>query len=300
MYFDDPQQHVQELVNETLWPNHPLGRPLTGTTKTLDRMQRKHLLGFLSRNYVAANTVIAVAGRLRHSDVVKAVSRYARHFRTGPAPDYLPLVSDQRAPRVRLVTRDTTQTQMVLGVRTCPRHDDRRFALRLLHTILGENMSSRLFQELREERGLAYHVQTALSFFHDAGTIDVTLGLDTGNVAKALSLILREFERIAHDAPSRGELRRARDYILGQFDLSLENTETQMNWLGEQWLGFGRIFSPEEVKRRIAAVRPAEVSAAARDFFRPDRYSLALVSPLKSARRLERLLRAPPPGSPRR
>ena len=107
---------------------------------------------------------------------------------------------------------------------------------------------------------------------------------------QALKLILRELRRLAEKAPSRGELQRARDYVFGQMDLSLENTENQMNWLGEQWLGFGKITTPEAAKQRLARVTAAEIRAVAQDFFRPDRLNLALVSPMKSARKLERLL----------
>ena len=291
MYLDEPQNHVQELINETFWPDHPLGRPLTGTGKTLNRLRREHMTGFMRQNYVASNVVIAAAGNLRHEEVVNAVARYARHFPQGPRPSCAPMVSTQTQPRVRLFTKDTAQTQMVVGVRTCSRHDERRFALRLLNAMLGENMSSRLFQELREDRGLAYSVQSSMSVFDDVGTLDIGAGLDAENVPQALALILRELRRLIDHAPLRGELQRARDYVLGQMNLSLENTENQMNWLGEQWLGFGRIIAPEDVKRRLAKVTAGEIRAVAGDFFRPERLNLALVSPLKSARRIENLLR---------
>jgi predicted Zn-dependent peptidase len=194
---------------------------------------------------------------------------------------------------VRLFTKDAAQTQMILGVRTCSRRDERRYALRLLNTLLGENMSSRLFQELREETGLAYHVQSSASFFHDAGTLDISLGLDTENVLKAIEIILREMRRLTRRPPPAAEFARARDYVLGQMALSLENTENQMNWLGEQWLGFGRIIPPEETKARLAAVTPREIQAAAKDIFQADRLNLAAVSPLKSTAQIERLLGVP-------
>ncbi len=288
---DDPYQHVQELINQTLWPDHPLGRPLTGTPQTLDRMRRDTLLAFMRRNYVASNTVLAVAGNLRHGAVVRAAAPHVRRVPTRAAPRYLPLTDRQEQPRVKLVRKPTIQAQVALGVRTCSRHDERRYALRLLNTILGENMSSRLFQELRELRGLVYQVQSSVSAFHDAGTLDISLGLDTGNVPRALRLVLRELDRLKSRAPSPGELKQARDYVLGQMALSLENTESQMNWLGEQWLGFGRIIPPAEVERRLKAVTGREVQNAARDFFRPERLNLAAVSPLGSGRNLERLLR---------
>jgi predicted Zn-dependent peptidase len=174
------------------------------------------------------------------------------------------------------------QTQLALGFRTCSRHDERRFALRLLNTVLGENMSSRLFQVVREDRGLAYNIYSSLSFFDDTGDLVISAGLDTENVAKTLALIQRELRRLATAPPTASELRRARDYVIGQIDLSLENTESLMMWLGEQLLGYSQVISPAEVKRRLSQVTASEIRGVARDFFRGERLNLALVSPLKS------------------
>jgi predicted Zn-dependent peptidase len=166
----------------------------------------------------------------------------------------------------------------------------RRYALRLLNTILGENMSSRLFQVIREDRGLAYSIYSTPSFFHDTGDLVISAGLDTDNLVKVLGLILRELRRCTRALPSALEVRRARDYLIGQIELSLENTESQMNWLGEQLIGYGRILSPTDVKRHLRQLTPAEVRAAARDFFHPNRLNLALVSPLKRVNRFAELL----------
>ncbi len=291
MYLDQPQHRVQELLNETLWPGQPLGRPLTGTEKTLDRLDRAQLVQYKQENYVAGRTVIAAAGRLRHGSVVKAVSRLARRFPQGPAPEFVPAVSNQQSPRLRLFTKDTEQTQLALGIRACSRHDPRRYALRLLNTILGENMSSRLFQVIREDRGLAYSIYSSPGFFDDAGTLTISAGLDVANLPKTLKLIMRELRALIRTAPAAAELRRARDYVLGQIDLSLESTDSQMMWLGEQILGYGKTVPPREVKRRIAAITAAEVRAAARDFFRTENLNLALVSPLASGKHVARLLR---------
>jgi predicted Zn-dependent peptidase len=290
MYLDEPQHHVQELLNATLWPDQPLGRPITGTEHTLDAMKRDHLVGFLRENYVPANTLIVAAGKLKHRQVVRAVGRYASRFRAVEPPRCPPARSEQRAPKIHLFTKKTEQTQIALGIRTCSRQDKRRYALRLLNTILGENMSSRLFQVLREDRGLAYSIYSTPSFYGDAGDLVISAGLDTGNLTTVLQLIVRELRRLRETAPSAAELRRARDYVIGQIDLSLESTDNQMNWLGEQLLGYGRIFRPAEVKRRLREVSAGEVRAVARDFFRPDRLNLAMVSPLKSDRAAARML----------
>lgn len=290
MYRDQPQQHVQEVLNATLWPNHPLGRSITGDEKALDALSRAKLLAYLQNNYLAENTLIVVAGNVTHRRVVKAVSRLAKFFRSGPCPQFVPVKTDQREPRVNLCTRKVEQTQIALGIHTCSRHDERRSALRLLNTILGENMSSRLFQVIREDRGLAYSIYSTPSFYADTGDLVISVGLDTENLSQTLRLIVRELKRFTASPPSAAELRRARDYTIGQIDLSLESTDNQMNWLGEQLLGYGKIFQPAEVKRRLRAVTAGEIRAAARDFFRPENLNLALVSPLKQSNNLVRFL----------
>jgi predicted Zn-dependent peptidase len=290
MYLDEPQHHVQELLNATMWPDQPLGRPITGTEKTLDAMSRRHLLGYLRENYVAGNVLIVAAGRLKHRQVVRSAGRYAPHLLASARPRFTPARSDQQQARIRLLTKKTEQTQIALGIRTCSRQDERHYALRLLNTILGENMSSRLFQVVREDHGLAYSIYSTPSFFSDTGDLVISAGLDTDNVEKVLRLILRELRRISETVPSAAELRRAGDYVIGQIDLSLESTDNQMNWLGEQLLGYGKILRPAHIKRRLREVTAGEIRTVARDFFRPDQLNLALVSPLASDRALAKLM----------
>jgi predicted Zn-dependent peptidase len=290
MYLDQPHHQVQEILNETLWPNQPLGRPLTGTEKTLENLGRADLVGFKNRNYVARNTLITVAGNISHREAQKMVARFTSKLRGANRPNFSPADAQQKAPRMKFHRKSTEQTQLALAVRTCSRHDDRRFALRLLNVMLGENMSSRLFQVVREDNGLAYSICSSLSFFDDVGTLNVSAGVETDKLEKALKLIIGELATLTEQLPGKGELRRARDYIFGQLDLNLENTENQMTWLGEQYLGYGKVVSPEEVKSRIAEVTPKEIRAVARDFFNPERLNLAVVSPLKNVRGMERML----------
>jgi predicted Zn-dependent peptidase len=289
---DEPQHHVQELLNATLWPDQALGRPITGTGQTLDRMRRGDLLGYLRGNYVAGNVLIVAAGRLGHRRVLRDVARYAARLPSSPRPRFTPARSDQQRPRIRLFTKQTEQTQIALGIRTCSRQDKRRYALRLLNTILGENMSSRLFQVVREDHGLAYSIYSTPSFFSDAGDLVISAGLDTDNLTKVLRLVLRELRRLREAAPSAAELRRARDYVIGQIDLSLESTENQMNWVGEQLLGYGKILRPAQIKKHLRQVTAGEIRAVACDFLRPERFNLALVSPLASDRPVARILDA--------
>ena len=284
MYLDEPQHQVQELLNAAIWPNQALGRPITGTNQTLDRLRRHELLGFLQQHYLAENTVIVAAGNIRHRSAVRSLARCTQRFKRGKGPAFVAARCDQTTARLRLFTKKTEQTQIALGIRTCSRHDERRYALRLLNTILGENMSSRLFQVVREDRGLAYSIYSTPSFFADTGDLVISAGLDLDNLPRALRLIVRELRRLAETPVSPSELRRARDYVLGQIDLGQESTDNQMNWVGEQLLSYGRIDSPAVVKRRLARVTSADIRSTARDFFRSERLNLALVSPLASAR----------------
>jgi predicted Zn-dependent peptidase len=290
-YLDQPHQLVQELLNATLWPNQPLGRPLTGTPQSLDRLMRRDLLRFMRSHYVAPAIYLVGAGCLNHRQLLQAAKRFASAFPSGSRPDFTPVQSDQREPAVSLFTKEIEQAQMALGIRTFPRHDERRFALRLLNTILGENMSSRLFQVVREDRGLAYNIYSSISFFDDTGDLVISAGLDTDNLDRTLQLILRELRRLTEAPPGRAEFRRARDYVLGQLELSLESTENQMMWLGEQLIGYGRILDPNDIKQRIANVRPSDVRNVAIDLFRSARLNLALISPLRRSNHVRTLLR---------
>jgi predicted Zn-dependent peptidase len=291
MYMDQPHQLVQELLNETLWPNHPLGRSLTGTERSIDSIDRAKLLAYRRTNYVAPTTLVTAAGNLSHDKIVRAVARSATKFGAGKRPGFQPVQDTQAEPRIRAHTKDTAQLQLALGFRTCSRHDERRFALRILNTLLGENMSSRLFQAIREDHGLAYSVHSCLVFFDDVGSLIISAGMDTDQLPKVMKLLMREVKRFTEKAPSPQEMRRTRDFLIGQIDLSLESTENQMMWLGDQLIGYGRVIAPTRIKERLIQVQPAQVRRVAHDFFRPDRLSLAVVSPLKNSPTLTRLAR---------
>ena len=231
------------------------------------------------------------AGNIRHDRVLKSIRRHSEKLPRGKRPHFEPFKAGQDRPRIRLFPKETAQMQIALGIRACSRHDERRFPLRVLNTILGENMSSRLFQVLREDRGLAYSIHSSLNFYDDVGTLTVSAGLDTEKLPQALKLIARELRRCFEIPPSAAEMRRARDYLIGQLDLSLESTENQMTWLGEQLLAYGKAICAAETKQRLSEVKRASVRTVAREFFRPERMSLAIVSPLKDSNGLEQLLR---------
>jgi predicted Zn-dependent peptidase len=278
-YRDAPDQHVHELLIETLWPGHPLGRLLTGTEESLAAIDRAGMLDYKQRHYTASNTVVTVAGPVNHDEVrVKLLKRL--HLPPGKGrPAAEPVSHRQTCAQVRTVTRPIEQTQLAVGVRGVSRHDPRRYALRLLSVILGETMSSRLFQVVRERHGLAYAIQSSTTFFDDTGALAVSAGIDTRRMERAASLILREMTRMTERPPSEAELRRAKDYTVGQMLLGLENTTSRMTWLGEHLLAFGKVVTPEVVMQHVEAVTAVDVRNVASELFADNRLNVAIIGP---------------------
>jgi predicted Zn-dependent peptidase len=282
MYHDQPDHHVQELLSETLWPDQPLGRPLAGSAKSLDTTDRAALLAFKQRHYNVANTVVAVAGRCRHEQIVERVARALSGNGASRRHPFSPAQENQRAPRLHFLSKNVEQTHLALGIRGFSRHDERRFAAKLLSVILGENMSSRLFQIIREKHGLAYSIQSTGSYFADTGAFMVSAGLDTKRLPRALRLILGELRKISRQPPSDGELRRAKDYAIGQMRLGLESTSNQMMWLGEHLMAYGFIRTPDEIERKLEVVTGDDVQAVAAALFRDRHLNAAVITPDKN------------------
>jgi predicted Zn-dependent peptidase len=292
---DQPAQVAEELLTATFWPGHPLGRPLTGTVESVAGLRRADLMAFWRGGYASGNTVLTVSGPVEHREVVKELRSGLERARRGPRTRFrrVPARSRRREMIVKVERQDVEQVHLTMGFPGPGRHDPERFVLRVLNAVLGENMSSRLFQKLREERGLCYSVHTHLETLHETGMFSVTVGLEAARLAETLELIRRELERMASKPVTREELRRAKDYLIGQHRLNLESTTNQMLWMGETLLAYDRVVDPEIARGRIAAVTAAELQAAARKcFLGPGRVAVAAVGPveLKEAA-IARLLR---------
>lgn len=290
MYRDQPDHYVQELLTQTLWPAQPLGRPLAGSPATLDAMDRATLLRFKQRQYIAANTLVAVAGRLEHDAVLAGVTRHLPLPATGAAPGFAPAQERQRAAQLHYLHKQVEQTHLAIGVRGFSRQDPRRYTLKLLSVILGENMSSRLFQVIRERHGLAYSIQSSCSFFADTGAFLVSAGLDSKRLERAVALILGELRKLARQGPGTTEVRRSKDYAIGQMRLGLESTSNQMMWVGEQLLAYDRVETPDQIEQRLESVSAEQIQQVAATLFRDERLNAAVISPAQAETRLRALL----------
>lgn len=279
MYRDNPGQHAQELLTETMWPGHALGRPLTGTVETISGFSRERLLRFKDDNYNGRSTIVTVAGKASHEEAVRLLAPQLEQLPAGRTPRCSPC-REVSGGRVSLVTQDTEQTHLAMGFHAFGRYDERRYALKLLSVILGENMSSRLFQKLREKHGYCYSIQSGMVTLSDAGLISISAGLDTAKLERAIRLIMDELQRLCEKAPGVGELRKAKDYTIGQTTMGLESTTNQMMWLGESLLSYRKMTDPREVEARLQAVTTEEVRAVACHCLDKLRLGVAIVGPV--------------------
>jgi len=257
MHGDEPDEVVHDLLLEALFPSHPLGRDVLGSEATIAAMTAGQIAGFFTGHYGASNLVLAAAGAVDHDALVKAVEARL-------APPAGGAVQRRRAPvekaeAARVVKRATEQAHLVVGVPSLDIHDDDRFSLAALNHILGGGLSSRLFQTIREERGLAYSVYSYRAAFTDAGVLAVYAGTMPNRAGEVLDLVHTELDRIAHDGVTDAEVDVARAHLLGATALSLEDSAARMARIGRSLLVHDDVWTNAEVEARIASVGPADV-----------------------------------------
>ena len=288
MIEDRPASLVEDLFSEALWDSHPLGRRIVGTARSIRAISRADLLGYHRRMYAQNACVVALAGRVRHDEAVRLVRAAARRMPALGRQRFRPAGNRRRAPRICMQPRETEEAHVVLGFRTFPRNHPARFALKLASTLLGENMSSRLFENVREKRGLAYSIHSGIDRYVDTGCIYVGGGFDTARVTAALRAIVRELDRLRARRVPRAELERAKRYVVGQFTMGLERSMSRMVWVGENLLLSGRVPDAARVMRRIEALTADDVQRVARMVFRSHRMGLAYIGPPQDEARLAR------------
>ncbi len=286
LYRDQPDAHVFDMLAEALWNRHPLGRPILGTRAAVQSVTRASLESFRARHYHATGSLFVVAGPIEHERVLDWVRPHAEALARGTPLRCRSATATTRQRPLRTERREIEQAHLALGFRCFGRHDPRRHALRILNAILGENTSSRLYQTLRERHGLCYSVGSSVQLLNDTGALTVSVGVESEQVERALTLTLRELRRLKQRPVSRAEFNRARDYVLGQLRLGLETAESQMLWVGESLLGYGRCVHPDETIAGSLATGPSDVQALANSLLEPGRASLALITP-RSARCVE-------------
>jgi len=280
MYEDAPGQLVHDLFSELLWPAHPLGTLVSGSIDTVRRIRREDLRRYWSLRYQPRGMLVACVGAMDPEAVTRQIRDAFGSMRGRAVTGFLRAPRPRRGPQVRVWKKETEQAHVCAGTYAIPRTHPDRFALELLHIILGGNMSSRLFREVREKRGLVYEVSTQIRRFQDTGAFIISAGCDAGKLSATISTVFGELSRLRRTPVGRTELRRAKDYYAGQLLMGLEDTMEHMLWIGEQALTMGRVARPEALLTHIERVSPQDIRRVARQLFVTPKMHVAVVGPI--------------------
>ena len=287
---DAPPHQVGMLIDELLWPNHPLGRDIAGSKESVAAITRDMMLDFLAVRYLPADTVITLAGDIRHEEVVELVNQTLGKWTNRKThPGYLPY-QEQSNPRLQIEHRDTQQTHLCLALPGLPLLHPRRFTLGLLNTILGEGMSSRLFLEIRDRLGLAYSIHSGLDHFLDSGAITIYAGVEHKDLTVTIKAILEQLALLREPAPE-SEVTKAKELSKGRLLLRMEDSRSVAGWAGAQEVLLGRVLSVEEVVSIIDAITAEDMAQLARELLIGNQLRLAVVGPVTAEEPLVELLK---------
>lgn len=290
MVADNPAQLAEVRLDELLWPDGPLGWDVAGTEETVAAIERDQLLAYLGRQYAPNNIVISVAGNVDHEAVVALCQEQLGDWQPSAPGQWAPAEGYWSGPVVSLLSKKTEQTQVMLATRGPSSRDPDRHAAGLLSAVLGEGMSSRLFMELRERRGLCYDVHSYTSQFLDSGAFTVYVGVDPSNGPAALGAVIEELQKIRDGVPD-DELRKAKELTKGRVLLRMEDTRNVSGWIGAQELLHREIRSVDEVIDDVEAVTADDVRRVANELFQIDRMAVSIVGPHRSDRPFRSVLK---------
>jgi predicted Zn-dependent peptidase len=277
MYEDQPQELVHDLIAEAVFGNHPLGRPVIGTADVISSISRRAISAYHRSMYVPGNVVVAAAGNLDHNELLRLLERAEKKVRDAPAKGRRvrpPLVKEP-PPSLRFVRKDTEQYHVCLAAPGIARSDRRRFAASLLDAVLGGSASSRLFQEIREKRGMAYAVYSFASQYTDTGQIGLYVGTREENLDDCLAIAVEQIEDVAAGNLRANELERAKENLKGRILLSMESTANRMSRLGKSLITDTELLSLDRIMAEIDAVEPEGLAELAELLLSPERLSAA-------------------------
>lgn len=289
MYEDNPLIFCEELLNQAVFgQNHPLGFLTIGVKKTIQTITRKSLLNFKDHFYAPANMVVALVGRIPNN-ALEYIKRYFAQKGRKTFPNFKKFKNKKR--EIILRWKDSAQVQIALGVPAYALRHRLLPALTVLHVILGSNMSSRLFINIREKRGLAYFIKSDLDAFEDTGVFFVQAGLDKTRISEAVQAILAELKRIKVELITKEELKKAKDFLTGKVALELEESSAVASWYGRQEILLRELKTPEEKLREIRKVSREDVKKVAQEILQEEKINLVVIGPFKNKNYFMKLLK---------
>ncbi len=293
---DAPEDLVHEVIDEVVWGDQAVGRAIAGSEETVGNVTRDGMIDYWRRNYGPDRLVVAAGGDVRHEEVVALTERYFGDLAPPAAPDEFDVAAPdpaQDGPRVRLVERDTEQAHLCLAMPALSYQTERRYVQSTIEAVLSSGMSSRLFQEIREKRGLVYSVYGYFRPYADVGQGVIYAGTDLERVEETIGAVVEELRKLRDEPVPEDELRRTKELRKGRLLMGLEDSRSVASWIGSQELTYGEIKTPEEVMEKIEAVTVDEVHALAQELFREDRLNLAVIGPYGDPQPFADLLRLP-------
>jgi predicted Zn-dependent peptidase len=274
MYEDEPQDKVHDVLSTAVFGDHPLGRPVIGRGEVISSLTTDTVSAYHDARYLPGAIVVAAAGNLEHEIIERLAQRWVNGSGDG-GPQRPEAAPPRREPRVAFNCKETEQYHICIGGEGISRNDDRRFALSILDAILGGSTSSRLFQEVREKRGLAYSVYSWASQYQDTGQVGIYVGTREDNVVEALDVIGRELGRVRDERVGEDEMRRAREHVKGRLALSMESTGARMNRLGRSVLMDTPLLTLDETIERLEGVTREDLERLASELYPPAGMSVA-------------------------
>lgn len=281
MYLDTPMRYVGDIYEELLYGDQPLGWDTVGTLSSLANIQRDDFLSYNSKYYLGSNMVFVVGGDITQTRSKELAEKYFSALPDTNSPTFLPVKFEQTTPAVKLFHKDSEQAHFCLGVRSFALGNPDRYSLAVLNTILGSSMSSRLFIQLRERRGLAYYVRSGNEEYHDTGSFAAQAGVEPKNIDEAIKVVLAEFGKIASEEPVAEELNKAKESLKGRLILELEDSREVSTMLGLQELLEEKIRTPEEIIANIDKVTAEDLVGVAKKIFVNKGLNLAIIGPFK-------------------
>jgi len=291
MYEDEPRRKIGEIFESLLYPDSPLGLGIVGNKETINSFTRKDFVSFMKKHYTAADTIVCVAGKFDEKKIISQTEKYFSAFPDGKKNDFKKVVERQEEPQVKIKFKKTDQTHVIVGNRAYHQNHKDRYALALLSIILGGNMSSRLFIEVRERRGLAYFVHTSVDTYQDCGYIGTQAGVEHKKLEQTIKVIIEQYKKIADEGVSVKELQNAKDYIKGRAIMGFEASDDVAMFFIDQEMHKEKILTPEEVFAKVDAVSLDDIQRVGKDIFRKDKLNCAIVGPHKNVKKIEEILK---------
>jgi len=291
MYDDNPMMYIDELWKTVLYGDQPAGWDIAGTKGTVSSIKREDILDYIGSQYVARNTLVCVAGKIKEKEAVSKIRKYFKKIKKGEAKGKPKVTENQIDPQALVLERKISQANLALGVRGYSAFHKDKYVLDVMSVILGGMMSSRMFTEIREKLGAAYYVRTYNNSDTDTGYLATFAGVDNNKLLKVITTILKEYKKLIRTRVPEKELNKAKDHIKGKMVLGLESSDSQASFYGSQELLKNEILSIEEIFKKIDKIKAKDIMRVAKDIFKDEKLSLAIIGPFEDNKQFKKILK---------